>query len=107
MGCFYFTIPVVGGWYVMQWAISKSHDEIGLRGEKLQHKQLQGYGDKTVIDGRDEKVGAGGRFGGVHLAVSDSNTQQNNKMMLESMFKKERRKRNKDKQQQKNEDNEI
>jgi len=90
----------------MQWAISKSHDEIGERGEKLQHKQLQGFGNKTVIDGRDEKVGAGGRFGGVHLAVSDSNTQQNNKMMLEAMFKKERRKRNKDKLQQ-NEDNAI
>ena len=106
MGCFYFTIPVVGGWYVMQWAISESHDEIGERGEKLQHKRLQGYGNKTVIDGRDEKVGAGGRFGGVHLAVSDSITQQNNKTMLAAMFKKERRMRNKDKQQQ-NEDNEI
>ena len=90
----------------MQWAISKSHDEIGERGEKLQHKQLQGYGNKTVIDGRNEKVGAGGRFGGVHLAVSDGNTQQNNKMMLAAMLKKERRKRNKDRQQQ-NEDNEI
>lgn len=33
MGCFYFTIPVVGGWYVMQWAISKSVDEIGEHGE--------------------------------------------------------------------------
>ena len=35
MQCVYFTIPVVGGWYVMQWAISKSHENIGLRGEKL------------------------------------------------------------------------
>ncbi len=33
MGCVYFTIPVVGGWYVMQWAISKSVEEIGERGE--------------------------------------------------------------------------
>jgi predicted secreted protein len=40
MGCVYFTIPVVGGWYVMQWAISKSVDSIGPRGEKLRIKQL-------------------------------------------------------------------
>ena len=33
MGCVYFTIPVVGGWFVMQWAISKSVVEIGERGE--------------------------------------------------------------------------
>ena len=65
MGCFYFTIPVVGGWYVMQWAISKSVDEIGARGEKLQNKQLEGFGNKTLIDGKEERIGAGGgKFGG-------------------------------------------
>ena len=32
MGMFYFTIPVVGGYHVMQWAISKSHESIGERG---------------------------------------------------------------------------
>ena len=55
----------------MQWAISKSVDEIGERGEKLRIKSLGGYGDKTVIDGR----------------------QENNKAMLEAMFRRERRKR--------------
>mmetsp|Transcript_11309 Transcript_11309/g.24878 ORF Transcript_11309/g.24878 Transcript_11309/m.24878 type:complete len:144 (-) Transcript_11309:199-630(-) len=99
MGSFYFTIPIVGGWYVMQWAISKSVDEIGERGEKLQHKQLQGFGNKTIIDGREEAIGAGGKLGGVHLAVSDSSTQENNRVMLEAMFKKERKRRNKEKQQ--------
>lgn len=29
MGCFYASIPIVGGWYVMQWAISRSVEEIG------------------------------------------------------------------------------
>ena len=33
MGCVYFSIPVVSGWYVMQWAISKAHENIGERGE--------------------------------------------------------------------------
>jgi len=97
MGCFYFTIPVVGGWYVMQWAISKSVDEIGEHGEKLQYKQLQGFGNKTIIDGKEQTVGAGGKFGGVHLAMSDLGTQERNKAMLEAMFARERRKRNKEK----------
>ena len=93
----------------MQWAISKSVDSIGERGEKLQHKQLEGYGNKTLIDGREERVGAGGKFGGVHLAMSDSTTQENNRMMLEAMFKKERKRRKKEKmkEQQQDDDNII
>lgn len=78
----------------MQWAISKSVEEIGERGEKLQNKQLQGFGNKTVIGGREEKIGAGGKFGGVHLAVSDSSTQEKNKVMLKALFRKERKRRN-------------
>ncbi|KAL3816233.1 hypothetical protein ACHAXA_002179 [Cyclostephanos tholiformis] len=94
MGCFYFSIPVVGGWYVMQWAISRSVNEIGERGEKLRIKSLDGHvGDRTIINGRAEKIGAGGKYGGVHLAVSDPITQENNMAMLEAMFRKERRKR--------------
>ena len=33
MGFVYFTLPVIGGYHVMQWAISKSHEEIGERGK--------------------------------------------------------------------------
>jgi hypothetical protein len=33
--CVYFSIPVIGGYYVMQWAIGKSHENIGRRGEQL------------------------------------------------------------------------
>jgi hypothetical protein len=77
----------------MQWAISKSVDEIGERGEKLRIKSLEGYGDKTIIDGREERIGAGGKYGGVHLAVSDTKTQENNRAMLEALFRRERRKR--------------
>lgn len=84
----------------MQWAISKSVDEIGERGEKLRIEKLRGHGNKTVIDGREETIGAGGKFGGVHLAMSDSSTQENNRAMLEALFRKERRRRNKEKQQQ-------
>ena len=68
MAFFYFCIPIVGGHYVMEWAKSKSVDEIGPRGEKLREKTLQGFGDKTVIDGRVESVGAGGSECGVRQA---------------------------------------
>lgn len=77
----------------MQWAISKSVDSIGPRGEKLRIKELEGLGDKTIINGREMKLGAGGHLGGVHLAVSNETNQENNRKMLEAMFRKERRKR--------------
>mmetsp|Transcript_31272 Transcript_31272/g.67039 ORF Transcript_31272/g.67039 Transcript_31272/m.67039 type:complete len:148 (+) Transcript_31272:42-485(+) len=96
MGCVYFTIPVVGGWYVMQWAISKSVEEIGERGEKLQHKEVQGIGNKIIVDGKEQVVGAGGKFGGVHLAMSDASMQEKNRAMLEAMFEKERRRRDRE-----------
>lgn len=76
----------------MQWAISKSVDEIGERGEKLERKELMGFGNKTIINGREEKIGAGGWYGGVNLAMSDSSTQENNRIMLEAMFRRERKK---------------
>lgn len=82
----------------MQWAISKSVDSIGERGEKLQQKSLEGFGNKTVIEGREQKIGAGGKFGGVHLAMSTQDTQEKNKAMLEAMFKRERKRRNKQSQ---------
>ena len=88
----------------MQWAIGKSVDEIGERGEKLQHKTLRGFGNKTVIGGKEEAIGAGGKLGGVHLATGDSSTQENNKVMLEALFRKERRRRNKEPEQRQEND---
>jgi hypothetical protein len=93
MGCFYFSIPLVGGHYVMQWAISKSHESIGEQGEKLQVKDLQGFGNKRLDeDGTLKQVGAGGWGAGVKLAVSDGETQKRNGEMLDKYFKKQRRK---------------
>ena len=57
----------------------------------MKHKQLQGFGNKTIIDGKVTTIGAGGRYGGVHLATSDSLTQEQNRAMLEAMFERERR----------------
>jgi hypothetical protein len=96
MGGVYFTIPVVGGYYVMQWAIHKSHETIGEHGELLEEKKIQGIGDKRITTkGTMEKVGAGGLGGGVKLAVSDEKTQEQNKAMLEAFFREQRKRERK------------
>lgn len=101
MGCVYFSIPVIGGYQVMQWAISKSHESIGKHGELLPEKRIQGIGDKRIKeDGTKEQVGAGGVGGGVRLAVSDEQTQKQNRKMLQAFFKQQRRKEKLAQQQQ-------
>jgi hypothetical protein len=68
-------------------------------GEKLQVKEVEGIGDKRIVEGgRMEKVGAGGLLGGVRFAVSDQKTQKQNKDMLKAFFRKEQKRR---KQQEK------
>jgi hypothetical protein len=138
MGFVYFSLPVIGGYHVMQWAISKSHEEIGERGtsqlflgeayavnnkknriessigplvshlclahfpffsfvsgEKLRNKQIEGIGDKVMIDNATgvtkKKVGAGGWGGGVNLAVSNETIQEKNQRMLKKFLKKQRK----------------
>merc|ERR1712232_1282200 len=100
MGCVYFSLPIIGGYQVMQWAISKSHASIGEKGEKLKIQHIQSLGDKRIIDGgkKEEKVGAGGWGGGVHLAVSDEETQKRNNEMLYKFLKKHAKKKKKEKQ---------
>jgi hypothetical protein len=93
MGCFYFSVPVVGGWYVMQWAIGKAHKSIGPKGEYLQVKEVQGIGQTAIVNGETKRIGAGGLGMGVKLAVSDKDDQERSKRMLAKMLK-ENRKRN-------------
>lgn len=105
MGFVYFTIPVIGGYQVMQWAISKSHASIGKHGEFLEKKDIEGIGNYRVKeDGTKEQVGAGGVGGGVRLAVSDNKTQEQNRQMLEAFFRQQRRKERKKQQQQQQEE---
>jgi hypothetical protein len=96
MGCFYFSVPVIGGWYIMQWAIHQSHQSIGVHGELLPQKQIQGYGDKTMDhDGNEHKIGgATGWGGGVRLVVSDVETQERNREMLNKFLRHQQRKYN-------------
>lgn len=97
MGCIYFTLPVIGGWHVMQWAIGKSHASIGIDGEYLPVQTLQGLGDKAVVRREPDgppvltRVGAGGWGGGVRLAVSDEETQQRNHKMLQRFLRQQKK----------------
>ena len=80
----------------MQWAIGKSWESIGERGELLRKKEVEGRGDVARLpDGTERKIGAGGLGMGVHLAQSNAEDQERNRKMLERFFKKERRRRNK------------
>jgi hypothetical protein len=113
MGFVYFSIPVISGWYIMQWAISKSHQSIGYYGENLPTKSVQGVGDqrpvvRTISAGKTssatekgsdliketeqiveyQKVGAGGWGGGVHLVVSDEEEQKKNRKKFRTFLKK-------------------
>ena len=72
----------------MQWAIGRAHDSIGEKGEKLRIKDVQGIGDQSVVDGKTQRIGAGGMGMGVKLAVSDEHDQERSKRML-AKFKKD------------------
>ena len=115
MGCIYFSLPVIGGWYVMQWAIGKSHASIGIDGEYLPVKTVQGLGDKAVVRHRRRRaaeeepeegpevmthVGAGGWGGGVRLAVSDEETQKRNHKMLQRFLRQQKKRQQQQQQQQ-------
>lgn len=94
MGFVYFCVPLIGGWNVMQWAISKSHESIGVRGEKLEKKRIEGIGDKRRLEnGEFQSVGGSGIGGGVRLAISNETTQAQNRKQLELLFKQEVEKR--------------
>jgi hypothetical protein len=131
MGCFYFSMPVVAGYYVSIWAVSKSEATIEERfghggtfitkefcSKRVRYLKtidsnlpfwflppiwflseivgtIQGLGDKKIVRDesgeRMEKVGAGGWGGGVHLANSDTATQDVNRINLERFMRKQRR----------------
>jgi hypothetical protein len=98
MGFVYFSIPVIGGYQVATWAISKSEATIEERlgRDPLAASKIQGIGDKKVVQEENgstkvEKVGAGGWGGGVNLVTSDKETQDVNRINLERFLKKKRK----------------
>ena len=99
MGCFYFSIPVVGGWHVMQWAIGESHKSIGPKGELLEIKEVHGIGQTAIIDGEKKRIGAGGVGLGVKLAISDKDDQERSKKMLGKILKENRRRKRREQEE--------
>mmetsp|Transcript_2349 Transcript_2349/g.3132 ORF Transcript_2349/g.3132 Transcript_2349/m.3132 type:complete len:142 (-) Transcript_2349:8-433(-) len=99
MSVVYFSLPLLGGYALLQWINEKREGLIGAQGERLQIKGVEGTGNTAIINGNETRVGAGGFLGGVKFATSDAGDQQRNKEMLESFFRHERKKRQKKKQQ--------
>ena len=109
MGCLYFSIPVVVGYFVVTKVVDRSESTI--------QERLGGIGSVTSTSNSNstssnrqssdannaetettpssssstEKVGAGGWGGGVHLATGDKQTQDVNRINLERFMKKQRR----------------
>lgn len=102
MGFVYFSIPVIIGYGISNYAISISESTVKERFENKDTNRVQGLGDRIVVpEGgssdqspttlRTKKVGAGGWGGGVNLATSDQKTQEINKVNLERFLRKQRR----------------
>lgn len=60
-------------------------------GEKLASLDLDGSGNKAVINGRLRKIGAGGFGGGANLDIGTKESQENNTKALKAFLKKERK----------------
>jgi hypothetical protein len=96
MGVVYFSLPLIAGYHIMNWSDRQAAARVGLRGENLAVKDVQGLGDQTVTSvGGLVKVGGGGWGGGVRLAVSNAKVQQDNKEALEKFFRQQQRKKEK------------
>jgi len=89
MSCFYFSIPVVFGYVVVNKVVERSESTIQER-----------FGDTTAASllssasasaSATPKIGAGGWGGGVNLATSDRDTQEVNRINLERFLKKQRK----------------
>ena len=50
MGVVYFSIPLISGYYVMEWAKSKSVQNLGANGEKLLRMKGGVSRDQATID---------------------------------------------------------
>lgn len=77
----------------MAWATEKSKQSIGEHGERLPVHSAQNMGNQRVMgDGEVQKVGAGGWGGGVHLAVSDEETQKKTQRQIRKFLKMQKKK---------------
>ena len=110
MGGVYFTIPVIAGYYLMQWNMKMAEAKFGLNGEKMPKGHInQGdhnmetaavFGNTRLVDGQEQRVGAGGWGGGVRLAISDPETQERNQKKIRKYLRKLKREADERRRQQ-------
>ncbi len=77
----------------MEWAIGKSHESIGERGEKLTVKDIQAIGNKAYVGEELKTIGAGGMGAGVKLSTSTQDEQRRIRKMLNDLIESENRRR--------------
>ena len=101
MGVIYASIPIIGGYVTWLYICNKRIENLGAEGEKLHRIQQSDniVGDTIVVDGEEQRIGAGAKLGGVRLAVSDVEDQRRNKEMLQAFLKQQERKLRKAKMQ--------
>lgn len=95
MGMIYATIPLIGGYAAYEYVLEKRVENLGLKHEKLaaivNNSPGTTVGDTIFVDGKIQRVGAGGKFGGVKLTVCDAEQQKKNKRMLQLLLRKQER----------------
>ncbi len=84
MSCFYFSLPVVFGYVVVNKIVDGTESTIQDRIENTSSTT-------SSTDVPAPKIGAGGWGGGVNLATSDKATQDVNRINLERFLKKQRK----------------
>eukprot|EP00977_Amphora_coffeiformis_P009748 scaffold2246_cov162-Amphora_coffeaeformis.AAC.7 len=85
MAFVYFCTPIIGGYYVMQWAISKSHASIGPNGEYLpsQYRNSMTPNDDSPNKTPEPATTSQQPTYGVRLASSDAESQRKSKEKLQ------------------------
>jgi len=89
MSCFYFSIPVVAGYFVVTKVVDGSESTV--RERLAETDSPTSLSSSSSSSSLTQKVGAGGWGGGVHLASSDRGTQDVNRINLERFMKKQRK----------------
>ena len=85
MGCVYFSIPVIGGYYTWLYVNQKSVENIGRDGVKLKQAQKHEPNENTETQ----------TSVGVKLVKSTDETQKQNREMLQSFLKAQKQQQQK------------
>ena len=110
----YFSIPIIGAFYLLDWNLKQAEKATGVNGELLPDKYKNKnsandattaedgavFGNTRLVDGKEQKVGPGGWGGGVRLTVSDAETEKRNEQKVRRYLRKLKREAQERQQQQ-------